>query len=96
MLHGDHPKTMKPQKIFVSRNYVEFGPFEAAEILDFHKRGIATNADHLHVIGTDTWITLGDWLAAQTAGAPSKTKTAPKPAAKQAARAPRKKAAKPA
>lgn len=87
---------MKRQKIFISRSYVEFGPFEPSEILDFHSRGIATDRDHLHVIGTDTWITMSDWLAAQAAKIPAKPKTGPKPAAKRAASAPRKKAAKPA
>lgn len=81
---------MTPKKLFLSRNFVEFGPFAAAEILDFHKRGIATNGDHLHVIGTDAWITMGDWLAAKAV----KTQARARPAAKQAARAPRKKAAK--
>lgn len=84
---------MNPKKLFLSRNYVEFGPFEAAEILDFHRRGIAADGDHLHVIGTDAWITMGDWLAAQLVKTPARSK-ATKPAAKQPARAPRKKAAK--
>ena len=81
---------MTPKKIFLSRNYVEFGPFEAAEIIDFHRRGIATDGDHIHVIGSDAWITMRDWLGAQAV----KTLAKAKPAAKQAARAPRKKAAK--
>ena len=83
---------MKPPKIYLSRNYVEFGPFEPAEISDFLQRAIVTGADHLHITGTDAWITVNDWLAAQARSAPARAKAA-RPAAKKAAQPARKKAA---
>lgn len=59
-------------KTFIlSRNFVEFGPFAAREIVDFHSRGIVGDRDYLKPVDSDSWLALPEWIA-----------TAPKPAAK--------------
>ena len=61
--------------IFISRNFVEFGPFLSTEILDFHGRGILGDLDHVREDGQDEWLFITEWV--------EKVKTpAPKAAAK--------------
>jgi hypothetical protein len=71
---------MKTPQIYISRNYVEFGPFEGTEIAAFHARGIVTSDDHLHVIGSDTWVSAQEWLAKPAASAPKALNAKPKAA----------------
>jgi hypothetical protein len=58
----------KPQKnpmntlVTLSRSFVEFGPFTPAEILDFHKRGLLQETDHLLDAGSETWLHYAEWL----------------------------------
>jgi topoisomerase IA-like protein len=72
--------------IYISRAFVEFGPFSDSELLNFLSRGILREGDHFRHHGLDDWLSLDEW---QASTAPSK-----KPAAKAAKKAPAKKAAK--
>jgi hypothetical protein len=81
----NHPTTMKPLYYF-SRNYVEFGPFVAEEVLDFAKRGILLDSDYVRCLENHHWETVAEWVVhhgGAKAAKPAKTKTT----------APRKKAA---
>jgi hypothetical protein len=77
--------------IYISRNFVEFGPFKPQEVADFHHRGILGELDHVREDGTDDWLYIAQWISAFEA---PKAKVTP-PAAKKAAakKAPAKKAA---
>jgi hypothetical protein len=84
---------MKPN-IYLSRAFVEFGPFTPEEIIAFEKRGILREIDHIRHHGKDDWIPLATWITSLTA--PSKgTLAAPtkKPAVAKKAAAVAKKAA---
>lgn len=74
--------------LYLSRSFVEFGPFTQAELLDFHQRGLLNDLDYLRVENTDEWVHLQDWVAGAQAVKPAKKAAAPKP------EAPAKKAAK--
>ena len=89
------------QLVYVSRAFVEFGPFTLTEILDFEKRGILCNADYLRNDGQDDWVHVQTWIAdsASKAKAPAvkkakaPAKKAAAPAKPKAKKAPAKKAA---
>ena len=71
---------------YISRNFVEFGPFKKEEVLDFHSRGILGELDHVREDGSDVWIYIGEWIPKAPVAAPkAKAKSTPKPAAKKAA-----------
>jgi hypothetical protein len=78
--------------VYISRNFVEFGPFKAEELVDFHSRGILGELDHVREDGHDDWLFIGEWIAKAGKGTAS---AAAAPAAKKAAakKAPAKKAA---
>ena len=87
---------------YLSRSFVEFGPFPVDEILSFHQRGLLKNTDYVRAEGKSAWTHVNDWAAGQSAvkaAAPAKAApvkkeapvSKPKPAAKVAA--PAKKAA---
>jgi hypothetical protein len=86
---------------YLSRSFVEFGPFPADEILSFHQRGLLKNTDYVRAEGKSAWTHVNDWAASQAsvkAAAPVKVapvKKAPASKAKPAAKvaAPAKKAA---
>jgi hypothetical protein len=42
--------------VYLSRSFVEFGPFAKKEILDFQKRGLLTDSDYLRDGGSETWL----------------------------------------
>lgn len=71
--------------VYLSRAFVEFGPFTKAEILDFQKRGILSSADYLRDDGADNWLHYQEWLTVVPMPAPAVVK---KPAAKAAAAKP--------
>lgn len=48
--------------VYLSRSFVEFGPFTKKEILDFQKRCILSTADYLRDEGSDTWLHYQEWL----------------------------------
>ncbi len=70
--------------VYLSRVFVEFGPFTKKEILDFQKRGILTTTDYLRDHGSDAWLHYQDWLTVPPTPAP---KAAPKPTRPKAAAA---------
>ncbi len=78
------------QLVYVSRAFVEFGPFTTQEVLDFEKRGILCNADYLRNDGQSEWIHVQDWIA--IAAKPAKKTAKPVTKAKAKAKAPAKKA----
>jgi hypothetical protein len=71
---------MKNSQIYVSRNFVEFGPFFDYEIVEFQARGVLGGSDHLRVHGENHWLEVAEWLAKQQTVKPDK------PAAKTAAK----------
>lgn len=79
---------------YLSRAYVEFGPFPSVELLGFHDRGLLKSYDYISGAGIHgAWIPATDWVTAQKT--PSKAvpvKKAPA-AAKVKAEAPPAKAA---
>ena len=81
--------------VYLSRSFVEFGPFTPQELLDFSKRGIPKDIHHIHQQGRSAWLTVADWLKTQPAApATASAKTAkaksaaPKTPAKKAAAKP--------
>ena len=88
--------------LYISRLFVEFGPFGANEIQSFIQRGLLSETDYLRVQGEEDWMHISDWTPPFTYQPTIKTaikQTTPKPtapiAAKKAAakKAPVKKAA---
>ncbi len=47
--------------LYISRLFVEFGPFEANEIQSFIQRGLLSETDYLRVQGEEDWINISDW-----------------------------------
>ena len=85
---------MSPTKVYISRNFTEFGPFTQEEVLDFSKRGIIGKKDFVRVHNADEWVHTDEWT--KKAGATdvkTPVNTVSKPAA-AATPAPAKKAAK--
>ncbi len=83
------PKKMKTPIIIISRNYVEFGPFTGAELVDFRARGILNDGDFVRTSDSETWLTLPEYVSSLTVEAAPVAKkakaAAPKAAAKTAA-----------
>ncbi|WP_395716161.1 hypothetical protein [Prosthecobacter sp.] len=78
--------------VYLSRSFVEFGPFTKKEIIDFQKRGLIADTDYLRDEGSDNWLHCQEWLTIVPMPAPKLVK---KPAAKEApAKAPAAKKAK--
>jgi hypothetical protein len=67
--------------VYLSRAFVEFGPFSKAEILDFQKRGLLNDSDYLRNEGTDAWLPCQEWMSIIPLPAPKVVK---RPAAKSA------------
>jgi hypothetical protein len=78
--------------IIISRNFVELGPFEPKEIIDFHKRGILGELDHLTEQGKEDWLLVAEWIEQNTKPA-KPARPAIKKAAPVAKKAPAKKSA---
>ncbi len=73
--------------VYLSRAFVEFGPFAKKEILDFQKRGILSSADYLRDEGSETWLHYQEWLTVVPMPAPKLVKKpAPAPAKAPAAK----------
>ena len=67
--------------LYISRNFVEFGPFKPEEILDFKKRAILLDSDYLRLDGTEEWLSVDAWVTKESSPAPEapvKAKAAPK------------------
>ena len=71
---------MKTSPCYISRFFVEFGPFEPAEMLSFNDRGLIQDSDYIRPVESDAWVTRSEWFEA----APVAPVVA-KPAAKKAA-----------
>lgn len=87
---------------YISRSFVEFGPFSAEELSSFFVRGILKDTDYVRAESCEDWIHVNDWVASLTPAtpaepapaAPAKKAPAKKAAVKAAKKAPAKKAAK--
>ena len=79
--------------IYLSRSFVEFGPFTASELKDFYKRGILKDSDYVSADASGSWLHVNEWIAGTKTPEPPATAkpVATKTAAKKA---PAKKAAK--
>ena len=81
-------------KYILSRAYVEFGPFEAEEIVDFCRRGLIRGGDFLRSEHSHHWDPWEVWIhryenppgAAKKKAAPAKKAAAKKTAAKKVAK----------
>lgn len=91
------------KNLYLSRSFVEFGPFPAEEILSFHARGILKETDYVRPAFGEDWIHVNDWVADAKPSEPPAPKAekavspTPKPKAEAPAvakKAPAKKAAK--
>ncbi len=71
---------------YLSRAFVEFGPFPSSELISFQKRGLLQDTDYVRAEGTSDWLHVNDWAATQTA--PTVPPATKKPAAKKAAPVP--------
>lgn len=80
--------------IYLSRFFVEFGPFAKKDILDLQKRGLLHETDYLLADGSTVWVHKDEWLSGTTGPAPAKPPVAKKAPAKPAAKAPAAKKAK--
>ena len=70
--------------LYLSRAFVEFGPFPSAEMISFHQRGLLQDTDYVRAEGSSDWLHVNDWAATATAPVPAPKK----PAAKKAKPAP--------
>jgi hypothetical protein len=71
--------------LYLSRAFVEFGPFSAEELSSFHQRGILKETDYVRSEGAEEWLHIEDWAA--SLAQPPVTKAEPpakKPVAKKA------------
>lgn len=92
------------KNLYLSRSFVEFGPFTSDEILSFEKRGILQDTDYVRPESGEDWVHIYDWVAENTSKEPPAPKAekavSPTPPAKAekapaaAKKAPAKKAAK--
>ncbi len=69
---------------YLSRSFVEFGPFSTEEMISFQQRGLLKDTDYIRAEGTEDWTHVSDWQGLPpvadkvTAKAPvAKVKTAP-------------------
>jgi hypothetical protein len=58
--------------LYISRLFVEFGPFEANEIQSFIQRGLLSETDYLRVQGEEDWMHISDWTPSATYQPPQK------------------------
>lgn len=73
--------------VYLSRSFVEFGPFTKKEILDFHDRHLLTGSDYLCDEGSENWLHYQEWLNAAPKAAPAPAaKEEKKPAAPKASK----------
>jgi hypothetical protein len=49
--------------LYLSRAFVEFGPFAAAELISFYQRGILKETDYVRAEGSDDWLHVEDWAS---------------------------------
>ncbi|TDU62525.1 hypothetical protein EI77_04626 [Prosthecobacter fusiformis] len=79
--------------LYLSRSFVEFGPFAETEMLSFYTRGILQDSDYVRDGAKGEWVHVNDWASTQKTAEPPapKDEKAVSPTPKSAA--PAKKAA---
>lgn len=87
--------------LYLSRAFVEFGPFTSAEMQGFYSRGILKDSDYIRQESSDTWLHVSEWadalppvVAPASAALPAKKAAAKKAAPVATKKVPAKKAAK--
>ena len=48
--------------VYISRYFVEFGPFLGSEIADLHKRRVLGPSDYAREAGSERWMLVSEWL----------------------------------
>lgn len=48
--------------VYISRYFVEFGPFLGSEIADLHKRRVLGPSDYAREAGAERWMPVSEWL----------------------------------
>ena len=71
-------------EMFLSRNFVEFGPFTPAEMTAFAGRGLLLETDYVKEVGGHVWQPYMEWAASLAEPRPEKV-AVKKPAAKKSA-----------
>ncbi len=72
--------------LYLSRAFVEFGPFATEELSSFYKRGILKETDYVRAEGTEDWLHVEDWASSLLpASAPAEKKPVAEKKAKPAA-----------
>lgn len=73
--------------LYLSRSFVEFGPFPTAEMFSFYNRGLLADSDYVRGASSDDWVHVNDWVASLPSAEPPapKAKKAVSPTPKAAA-----------
>lgn len=77
--------------LYLSRAFVEFGPFPTDEMTSFYQRGLLKDSDYVRAENTDNWLHVNEWADSLPAAPAAEAPAAPapkKPAAKKATPAP--------
>ena len=61
----------KNHELFLSRNFVEFGPFTDVELSGFAGRGLLLESDYVKETGGHVWQPCNEWLASLSNSAPA-------------------------
>lgn len=69
------------ETLYLSRSFVEFGPFTVTEMQDFHKRGLLKDSDYVSADAAGAWVHVNEWAATLKASAAKPAAAAPKPKA---------------
>ena len=72
---------MQSPSIYLSRAFVEFGPFTEAEVITFYQRGILHISDHVRTSIEPDWLPVSEWAASK--GCTSKAAAAKEKVAKK-------------
>ncbi len=56
--------------LYLSRSFVEFGPFPTAELMSFYTRGLLKDTDYVRSTESEEWLHVNDWAGAGSAPAP--------------------------
>ena len=55
---------MQSPSIYLSRAFVEFGPFTEEEVITFYQRGILHISDHVRTLAEPLWTPVAEWATA--------------------------------
>ena len=56
---------MQSPSIYLSRAFVEFGPFTEEEVITFYQRGILHISDHVRTLAEPDWMAVSEWAASK-------------------------------